>query len=189
MHHTVISLIFNELCGRNSQWQLRSKHREILYSILIREMAERGRTQTVDCPSPVEELTRPTICGKKMKPSWSHSRRLWPSHLPCSPRVRASISTPRYQRPRPPVFFQTSRSWRLLLSRYALEAYATALERRGTASPRPTKPETIETMKVWEPCWCGSSTTEQRGSMKVRVANRANRVWAESPLLAAANRN
>lgn len=60
--------------------------------------------------------------------------------------------TPRYQRPRPPVFFQTSRSWRLLLSRYALEAYATALERRATASPRPTKPETIETMKVWEPC-------------------------------------
>lgn len=64
-----------------------------------------------------------------------------------------------------------------------------ALERRGTASPRPTKPETIETMKVWEPCWCGSSTTEQRGSMKVRVANRTNRVRAESPLLAAANRN
>lgn len=97
--------------------------------------------------------------------------------------------TPRYQRPRPPVFFQTSRSWRLLLSRYALEAYATALERRATASPRPTKPETIETMKVWEPCRCGPSTTEQRGSVKVRVANRTNSVKAESPLLAAANRN
>lgn len=54
MHHTVISLIFNELCGRNSQWQLRSKHREILYSILIREMAETGvepKPSTPQAPS------------------------------------------------------------------------------------------------------------------------------------------
>jgi predicted nucleic acid-binding protein len=37
-------------------------------------------------------------------------------------------------------------------------------------------------MKTWQPCWCGSSTAKQRGSVAIRTATRMSRVMAESQM-------
>lgn len=119
IHHTAISLIFNELCGRNSQWQLRSKHREILYSTLIREMAETGVEPKPSTPQARRRThladNLPEKDETELEP-FAEATAFAPALLTASESVNY---TRRYQRPRPPVFFQTSRSWRLLLSRYA----------------------------------------------------------------------
>src|SRR5713226_6631068 len=40
------------------------------------------------------------------------------------------------------------------------------------ASSSPITPRNTAIMKVWQPCWCGSSTTRQRGSETIRVPSR-----------------